>query len=251
VESPADKHTKALAAQVRSLVADYLGTICFAPDHAFFLDRIERLAALIASWGAHINLTAKPGDSRELAFHMIDSLMPVIFADKEEFLRHAFRVDSHVLDLGSGAGFPGLVLASALPANFTLIESRRKRASFLAIAAGEMGLKNVEVNSRRIKPDQTSLSRSCEQAQAKTHGHFDVVAARAFAIAPIFHSIAASALKPGGIAILYANPGQDLALPDAAQNGLHEFQPVAYTIPRGSRAVERILGLWRRATDYR
>lgn len=238
METPADERTKVLAAQVRSLVADHLSAVCFASDHAPFLDRIERLAALITFWGARINLTAKPGDSRELAFHIIDSLMPIIFADREEFLRHAFRADSHVLDLGSGTGFPGLVLALASPANFTLTESRRKRASFLTIAAGEMGLKNVEVNSRRVSARWTTTT--------KAEVWFDAVVARAFATAPAFHSVAASALKPGGIAILYANPGQDLALLTAEKNGLHEFRPVAYTIPRDGHVVERILGLWRR-----
>ncbi len=238
-------HTTALAAEVRCLVADYLDDVCFSSDRALFLDRIERLAALLAFWGSRINLTAAPGDPHELAFHIIDSLMPVVSADGEEFLRHAFREDSHVLDLGSGAGFPGLVLASASPANFTLIESRRKRASFLTVAAAEMGLRNVEVDSRRLRPDPTSLSRSWE-AQAEAGGHFDVVTARAFATASIFHSVAAATLKPHGVAILYANPSQDLDLPGAEKSGLYEFRRLPYRVARGDRVVQRTLALWLR-----
>jgi len=232
---------KALAAEVRSLVADYLDGIRFAADSILFLDRIERFAAMIAFWGARMNLTAEPDDPRELAFHIIDSLIPVILGGNEELLRHAFRAGNRVLDLGSGAGFPGLVLASVSAANFSLIESRRKRSSFLAVAAAEMDLKNVVVEARRMKPARASSSRSAEDAEPKLCSYFDVVIARGYALPPAFHSAAASALRQGGIAILYANPGQNLA----QANRLHEFRLLPYTIPRGSRVVQRILGVWR------
>jgi 16S rRNA (guanine(527)-N(7))-methyltransferase RsmG len=238
-------HAKTLAAQVRSLVADYPDTIRLASDRVLFLNRIERLAALIVFWGVRMNLTAEPGNPGELAFHIIDSVIPLISADGEEFLRPAFRAGSQVLDLGSGAGFPALVLASASRANFTLIESRRKRSSFLAVAAAEMNLKNVVVESRRVEQNRANSGRSGKSTGASV-GQFDVVTARAFALPSTLHSLAGSALKSGGIGMLYANPGQNLALPDAVKNGLHEFRLVPYRIPRGDRVVERILGLWRR-----
>src|SRR5437899_4795677 len=77
-------------------------------------------------------------------------------------------------------------------------------------------------------------------------GAFDAVTAKAFAAAPVFHSVAASALKLGGTAILYANPGQDLALGLAEKDGLYEFRKIAYAVPRNRNLVQRILGLWRR-----
>jgi len=239
-------HIKAVAEQARSLVTSYLDAIGFAADRILFLDRIERLGAIIALWGTRMNLTAEPSDPRELASHIIDSMIPVILAGREESLWHAFRTDNRILDLGSGAGFPALVLASATPATFTLIESRRKRASFLAVAAADMNLKNVVVESRRIKPELTNSGLSQEYAQAKACDGFDVVTARGYAHPPTFHSVTASVLRPGGIAILYANVGQNLALPEAEKNGLYEFRPITYTIPRGDRVVKRILGLWRR-----
>jgi len=239
-------HTKELAARVRSQVADYLGSLAFSWDRELFFERIERLAALIAFWGARINLTATPGDSHELSFHIIDSLAPLTFSSGEASLRHAFDVRNQVMDLGSGPGFPGLVLASASSASFTLRESRGKRASFLVVAAAEMGLKNVVVESRRINPERTSSRRSRRDAQVGAYDHFDVVMARAYAVPSIFQSAAASALKPGGIAILFANPAQKLSLLDAEKNGLDRFRQVAYTIPRGDRTVERILALWQR-----
>jgi 16S rRNA (guanine527-N7)-methyltransferase len=233
-------NTKAIASQVRSLVAPHLKNISLASGRDLFLERIGRLAAVVAFWGARINLTAAPGEPREIGFHIIDSLGPLTFSHGEELLREAFRAGSRVLDLGSGAGFPGLVLAAACPAMFTLIESRRKRASFLAIAAAEMGLKNVVVELRRLRPDG---ARSNAQA---AYSSFDVVTARAFAVPSAFYAVAASVLRSGGIALLYANQEQNLALPNAEKNGLQEFRRLSYTVPRDSHPVHRVLGVWRR-----
>src|SRR5579885_2785423 len=110
---------------------------------ARFLQRMERFGAVLALWGARTNLTAKPEDPAEIAFHIADSLMPLKFMP--DILGEGMRV----LDFGSGAGFPGLVLASACDAQFTLAEARQKRASFLKVAAAEMGLDNTEILSAR------------------------------------------------------------------------------------------------------
>jgi hypothetical protein len=75
---------------------------------------------------------------------------------------------------------------------------------------------------------------------------FDVVTGRAYSSPSTFYSTAASALKSGGIAILYANPAQHLSLATAEENGLVEYRPVAYTMARNERKVGRILALWQR-----
>ena len=237
---------QARAAKVRLVVADFLDAAhlgsCFVP----FLDRIELFASMICLWGSRMNLTAEPDDPDQIAFHIIDSLTPLVISDREELLRPVFRAVSQILDLGSGAGFPGLVLAAASPAKFTLVESRRKRASFLSVAAAEMNLKNVTVILRQIVPDATNTRRYPSNDPADTDRRFDVVTARSYARPPAFYSAAASALRLGGIAILYANPGQNLVLDDARTKGLSEFRSVLYAVPRGRREAKRILGLWRR-----
>ena len=178
----------------RELVEKYLrGRPNFVANQEF-LSRMEVFAAELARWGAKMNLTAAPEDPTELAFHILDSLMPLVLAaDESAELARDFTTGERILDLGSGAGFPGLVLASATEAEFQLVEARRKRVSFLRTAIGAMGLRNVEVDSqyrRAFAPE------------------FDVVTARAFAQPEKFYEVAATALKPGGITMLYASERQ-------------------------------------------
>ena len=124
-----------------------------------FLERIEKMAATLALWGAHTNLTAEASEPAEIAFHVIDSLAPIAFASgaDREALEAALAEGASALDLGSGAGFPGLVLAAAFEARFTLGESRRKRASYLQVAAHEMDL---EERRNRATPRER---RKCRQ----------------------------------------------------------------------------------------
>ena len=116
-----------------------------------FVQRMAIFGALLAVWGAKTNLTAHPDDAVETAFHIIDSMMPLVLAKNPNWgeLASAFAPGTRILDFGSGAGFPGLILASACDAHFVLAEARQKRASFLKIAAAELDLRNVEVRAGR------------------------------------------------------------------------------------------------------
>ncbi len=252
-EAGAPEHARAVGRKVRLLLVDLLSTAPPILKSRLFLDRIERLATLIAVWGQRVNLTAAPQDPREIGFHVMDSVAPIMLSNDDEQLCRAFVSRSRVLDLGSGAGFPGLVLASASSASLTLLESRRKRASFLAIAAAEMDLANVTVKQQRLtggadrwKWSGSGVLGTLPVTAIETEAAYDVVTARAFGTAPAFHSAAASLLRPGGLAILYASPGQDVAEQVAEKNGLHDFQQAIYTVTRENHKVERVLALWRR-----
>jgi 16S rRNA (guanine527-N7)-methyltransferase len=208
---------------VRTLVEAFL----HAPSNqipADFSPRIEKFATGIALWGSRNNLTAHPEDPDEVAFHVLDSLMPIILAaDETSALTDQFREGRRILDLGSGAGFPGLVLAAASSAHFTLVESRRKRASFLQFASAEMDLKNVVVEMQR--GEDVGLEHT-----------YDLVIARAFGEVAEFFALAARALKPGGLAMLYANPSQHFGA---------EAQRIPYRVARRGEQVDRILALRR------
>jgi 16S rRNA (guanine527-N7)-methyltransferase len=235
----------AVAQTVRTLVERELNALRFVPAALAFLARIEKFAEELARWGARMNLTAHPDDPQEVAFHMIDSLMPAVLAvvhgmlkterdDTLSPLAGVFDSGKRVLDLGSGAGFPGLVLAAATAAHFTLVESRRKRSSFLRVVAAEAGLSNVTVEAQ---PSQAlSLARN-----------FDIVTARAFGEPAAVYEFAARALSPGGVALLYASASQRLALDAAHKQGLSAYTRIDYQVVRGDTKVARVLALWRKS----
>jgi 16S rRNA (guanine527-N7)-methyltransferase len=94
-----------------------------------------------------------------------------------------------VADLGSGAGVPGLVLASELPdRSFVLVESVGKKCEFIAETAAAMGLTNVDVLHARAEEVRDS---------------FDCVCARALAALPVLCEYAAPLLVDGGVAIFW------------------------------------------------
>ncbi len=228
----------AIGREARERVARWLEEVDLRP-RAGFLDRIERLAATLALWGAHTNLTSRPDDPGEIAFHVIDSLAPIVFAPTEK--RRQLEAVLHpqegrgsvVLDIGSGAGFPGLVLAAASESRFILVESRRKRSSFLEIAAREMRLENVVVEPRRLDPGSES-------------GKAGLVTARAFGATADLYSIASAALRPQGLLLVYASEGQDIDNHAALTAGFGGRTRWTYRVLHIDREILRVSAMWRK-----
>ena len=236
-----------IASDARERVARWLGETTLSLRDGF-LERIEKMAATLALWGARTNLTAEASDPAEIAFHIIDSLAPIAFADgaDRETLEAALAEGASALDLGSGAGFPGLVLAAAFEARFTLAEARRKRASYLQVAAHEMGLENAAIEQRRASAGGENIAA----------GLYHLVTARAFGTSTELYEIAAAALRPGGILLLYASADQMLdaaespRLDDSRAHAMRFAEPAAWTyrLPHGKRIVTRTAVLWRKAS---
>jgi 16S rRNA (guanine527-N7)-methyltransferase len=223
-----------IADDVRARIEQFLLDIGPLPLRPGFVGKIVMFAAALALWGVRMNLTAEPEKPAEIAFHVIDSLMPFVIASRKDSpLAEAFAPGARVLDLGSGAGFPGLVLAAASDAGFRLVEARRKRASFLNAVVHEMGLANVEIDSTY-------------RGMKDFGGNFDTVTARAFGPSVEFYKVAAQALRPGGRAILYANPEQELDAGQAEIAGLEAYERIPYEVQRGGSVARRILAVWRR-----
>jgi len=105
------------------------------------LGRLERFAALLLEWNGTHNLTgAKTLDA--VHENILDALYPVTFVDRPDSL----------LDVGTGAGFPGLVLAIVWPQTETVLaEPRNKRAAFLRYVAAELALPRVTVERKRAE----------------------------------------------------------------------------------------------------
>jgi len=117
--------------------------------------KLEGFASLLNEWNQIHNLTgAKTVDA--IYVNIVDSLYPLTFIEKPKTL----------LDVGTGAGFPGLVLAIALPgAEVVLAEPLKKRVSFLKYAAIDLELKNVKVEAKRVEKVE--------------HEAFDLISSRA------------------------------------------------------------------------
>lgn len=131
--------------------------------------RLERLATMVTEENARQNLIAKASESSIWLRHLTDSA---------QLLRHVPRETGPWLDLGTGAGFPGLVVAAArIDLEVVLVESRKKRVDWLIRAAGELGLPKCRVVGKRL-----------EHAESFAAG---VISARAFA--PLAKLLALSA----------------------------------------------------------
>ncbi len=155
-------------------------------------ERLDLYAALLTRWNRKINLIGRQTENEMWQRHFVDSLQlrPLIPAT-------AVRA----IDLGSGAGFPGLVLAIATGLHFDLVESDRRKAAFLQAVASET-MAPVTVHPLRIA--------SLALAQA------DLLTARALAplrdLLPLVHAF----LKPDGVALLPKGARVDEELTDAA-----------------------------------
>lgn len=134
------------------------------------LEWLSTIIDLLKQWNKSLNLTAITSVHDMVILHIIDSA--VIVPELQDVLSKLERPDStkaySVADVGTGAGFPGLVLAILLPeVNFTLIDSVGKKLSFVRMVVTKLGLKNVEIINKR-----------CESIE---HEPFDVIVSRAFA----------------------------------------------------------------------
>ena len=101
---------------------------------------LARYVALLAQWNRAYNLTAVRDPFAMIDRHVLDSLTAL-----------DFLVGARLLDVGTGAGLPGLVLAVVRPdVRCTLLDPVRKKTRFCAHAAMTLGLDNVEIASERL-----------------------------------------------------------------------------------------------------
>jgi len=109
------------------------------PDNFFF--NIQKYKEHLFKWNKIHNITGAR-DEKTLNHFIYDSVFPVSFLPKTK----------NLLDIGTGAGFPGMILAIALPdTQVTLVEPLMKRASFLQFIKADLGLDNVRVVKKRVE----------------------------------------------------------------------------------------------------
>ncbi len=144
------------------------------------ISKLEKYADLLKEWNEKINLTAITEKEQVFLKHFYDSLTLVKIINLD-------KVDN-LCDLGTGAGFPGLVLKIFFPQlKLTLVDALNKRINFLDVVVKELSLENVTLVHARAE-EYGKDHREC----------FDVVTARALSSFSILLEYSASLLKVHG-----------------------------------------------------
>lgn len=159
------------------------------------LEQLLAYLGLIQKWNKVYNLTAVREPRAMLTQHLVDSLslLPAL-------LRHAGNASLRLMDVGSGGGLPGVVVAICAPQiDVTCVDAVAKKASFIRQVAVELGLKNLHGAHSRV-----------EQLEAPP---FDLITSRAFASLLDFTTLTRQHLKTDGIwlAMKGQHPADELA----------------------------------------
>lgn len=162
--------------------------------------------ALLQKWNKVHNLTAVRDPEEMVTLHLLDSL---------SVLPHVQALSpSRLLDVGSGAGLPGIILALCMPElQVTTIDAVQKKASFMRQAKAELGIVNLEVIAGRVEQHQPAQP-------------YDVVISRAFSEMALFIKLTRHLIAEDGqwLAMKGINPVAELeaiGMSDARVVSLH------------------------------
>jgi len=150
--------------------------------------------ALLAKWNKVYNLTAVRDPREMLVQHLLDSLAAI-----PPLRRHTGGKPMKVLDVGSGGGLPGAVIAICCPElQVDCVDTVGKKAAFIQQAAGQLGLGNLRGVHARVENLQ---------------GPYDLICSRAFASLPDFVAWSGAALAEEGVwmAMKGKHPAQEIA----------------------------------------
>jgi 16S rRNA (guanine527-N7)-methyltransferase len=180
---------------------------------------VEALGAILALQAEDPAASTTVKDPREAVDrHVADSLVALDLP--------AVRSARRIADLGSGAGWPGLALAAALPdAHVALVESAIRHCRYLARAVAVAGLANVEVVHARAE---------------EWSGEHDLVTARALAALPVLCEYAAPLLAEGGVLVAWKGAvDEDEAADGAAAAEILGLEPAEVVAVQPYPAAER------------
>ncbi len=185
-------------------------------------------ADLLVKWNRHFNLTAVRAPQDMLTQHLLDCLAAIGPLDA-----HLGSAAARVLDVGSGAGLPGVVLAVMRPHwQVCCVDAVAKKAGFVRQVAVELGLPNLHSEHARI--EQLALP------------PFELITCRAFASLADFVALTRSALAPGGcwVAMKGQHPTAELA---ALPTNIDVFHVEQLSVP--GLVAQRCLVWMRPAAD--
>ena len=202
-------------------IAEWASADVCAPS-AEELDRLAVYLETLLLWNRSIALVSRQDVGAIATKHFADSLAAAARC----------RDASSIVDIGSGAGFPGLVMAIVNPASrVTLIESRGKKVSFLREVIRLAGVSNADVLQQRI------------DAAATREERFDLAISRAFGSLSEFLELARALIREGGVAVAMKGPAYRAEV-DSVQPGWTLEATEEYRLPDASK---RVLLRYRRA----
>ncbi len=192
---------------------------CSIPADEDLARRLWVYHCMLRDWNTRMDLTAVTDDDEMLDRHYVDSLMPLTLGLIPE--------KGSMIDVGTGAGFPGLPIALAREdLHVVLLDSQQKRLNFLQAVCTELHVHNVELVHARAEDGAR---------QAALRDHFDLAVARAVAPLPVLCEYLLPYVAPGGRALCWKGPSVSEEL-DAGKRAAHLLggrleQAVPYTVP--------------------
>ena len=194
------------------------------------LDKLALFGEMLLEANDQFNLTAIRTPDGVARLHFADSLVPAA-------LEPAFADPGRAIDIGSGAGFPLIPLALALPhIRWMGLESTAKKCSFIRKAAKELGLRNVRVENQRAE----------DAGREDLRGACDIATARAVGPVASLIEVGLPLLRTAGILLLWKTRAAEEELEDALdlleQMGGEALDPIFYRFPddKQERAIFRI-----------
>ncbi len=181
------------------------------------LVKLDKYAELLVEWNEKMNLTAITAPDEMLVKHFVDSLTASPYLPQGAF---------SLIDVGTGAGFPGVPLGIWRPdCDLTLLDSLNKRLIFLEALCEAVGVKATRVHARAEEGGQKAALRE----------QFDVATARAVAALPVLCEYCLPFVKVGGVFLALKGPDADNEVA-ASANALAKLggrvrEVVALTLP--------------------
>ncbi len=178
-----------MAAGVRDMLAREAGALGIQLDSQM-LDSFDVYCRELQAWSSRANLTAVRGDEEVAIKHFLDSLTCLLAVE--------LAPGATVVDVGSGAGFPGIPLKIARPGiRLTLIEARRKRVDFLTHLIETAGLSDVQVVWDRAE----NVGRTAQHRES-----YRVAVARGVAELAVLAELCLPLVEVGGVMVAQKGP---------------------------------------------
>ena len=189
------------------------------------IKQFETYSRLLLEWNKRVNLTAITQPPQVLEKHFLDSIMPLAL--------HEIPHGAAVIDVGTGAGFPGVPLKIMRPdLRLTLLDSLGKRIRFLSELSRELGQENEIIYARAEDAAHNPVLRES----------FNVATSRAVAALPILCELCLPFVRPGGVFIALKGPQAGAEIFDAGSAaetlGGSAIAKISYTLPEsGGRTL--------------